>query len=428
MIGKIKRFFLQDFVRITSWSSISYAIRVAGQFVVSKVLAITVGPAGIAILGQMSNIAAIVQSFGSAGISLGVTKFVAEHETDAAQQRKVINNALKLVCVTSVVAALAMLVSFKYLGESFFKGNTYNTVLIVAGVSVIFFSINNVIIAVVNGLKLYKLYVILNTVNSVVGLLLSLVFINVWGLTGALYSVVLAPALLFFVTYLCIYKKEWFSFSFLFEKFDTAILKKLSRFSIMAINNAVVGTIGQIVLRNIIIRNTSIHDAGLWDAMTKLTTGYMMLLTVNIQVYFLPTLASITDSRATWRELMKANKIVIPLLCVALFFLYLFRSQVIMLLFTREFLTITDFFKYQLIGDAIKISSWIFAYIMYARAMTRQLIITDNVFTLTYIILAYFLVPHMQLKGVYIAYMVNSSLYFVFIFFFIRRYLFKKAK
>jgi O-antigen/teichoic acid export membrane protein len=428
MLSRIKKLLLQDFVRIVSWSSVSYFIKIVSQFVVSKVLAITIGPSGLAILGQVTNLVSIVQSVGSAGISIGVTKYVAEYANDEAEQRKIINNAFKLVFWTSAVCLLFIITSFRFIGDSFFGSRDYDTVIIVSGLTVFLFSINNIVIAVINGLKLFRLYVVINTLNSLLNLILALIFVYFWGLSGALISVVLTPGLLFFVSYFFVYKKTWLSFDFFSIKFDREILKKLSKFSLMAINNAIVGAIGQIVLRNIIIKNTSIAEAGLWDSMNKISSSYLLLLTTSIQVYFLPTLASITVAALVWKELLRANKLIIPIITIILFIVFCFREHIILLLFTKDFLPIKEFFGYQLMGDIIKISSWIFAYIMYARAMTRQLIITDNVFTATYILLSYFLIQEFNLKGVYIAYIINNVVYLLFICVFVRNYLFNKTK
>ena len=56
MIKKIKSVLFSDLVKISSKTGIATAVRIAGSFIVSKVLAIFVGPAGLAIMGQLNNV------------------------------------------------------------------------------------------------------------------------------------------------------------------------------------------------------------------------------------------------------------------------------------------------------------------------------------------------------------------------------------
>lgn len=423
MLKKIRKVFLHDLVRITSWSSVSYFIKTVSQFIISKVLAVTIGPAGVAILGQLTNISGIIQSLGSAGISIGVTKYIAENYDNEVEQQKVIDNSLKLVFYTSAGVGLLTLLFFKAINRYFLANSNYSEVVLIAGLTVLLFAINTTIVAVINGLQQYKQYIYITILNSLFNLFLVLVFVKIWGFKGALYALVTTPALLFFISYSFVYKKSWFSFKFLFTKFDYSILKKLSAFSLMAINNAVVGALGQIILRSLIIKRLSITEAGLWDSLTKLSNAYMLLITTSIQVYFLPALAAISDSKLLWKELIRANKILLPLIGTILILIFIFRTEIILLLFTKQFLPLQEYFKFQLVGDLIKISSWIFAYTMYARAMTKRLILTDNFFTALNISLAYLFVIKMHLAGIFVAYLCSSLIYFVFIVVFIRKQL-----
>ena len=84
-------------------------------------------------------------------------------------------------------------------------------------------------------------------------------------------------------------------------------------------------------------------------------------------------------------------------------------------------------FALQLIGDLIKIASWIIAYTMYAKAMVKNLIITDNIFTFFYVGISYLFLTHSNfgLSSVYYAYIINNLVYLVFIYFLMKKYLLK---
>jgi len=105
--------------------------------------------------------------------------------------------------------------------------------------------------------------------------------------------------------------------------------------------------------------------------------------------------------------------------------LFLLRGLIINVLFSHEFFLMKDIFIYQLIGDLIKVAGWMMAYTMYAKAMTRPLIISDNVFTLINLSLCYLLIGPYGLNAVYYAYIINGTIYMVFMYFFLRRYIYR---
>jgi PST family polysaccharide transporter len=51
-------------------------------FVNVKVIAVIIGPAGVALIGQLNNFSAIIMSFATAGITTEVTKYIAQYKDD----------------------------------------------------------------------------------------------------------------------------------------------------------------------------------------------------------------------------------------------------------------------------------------------------------------------------------------------------------
>ena len=120
MRKKIKQAITSDLVKVSSKTGIATAVRIAASFIVSKILAIFVGPSGLAVLGQLNNVGNIIQSLSTAGITVGVTKYVSEYSDDKESQQKVINNALKLTFISSAICTAAVLLSYKFLGTFLF--------------------------------------------------------------------------------------------------------------------------------------------------------------------------------------------------------------------------------------------------------------------------------------------------------------------
>ena len=105
MIGKIKKLFFNDLVKISSWIGVSTAIRIGSQFIISKILAIFIGPSGLALMGQLTNVVNVFQAAASGGITIGVTKYVAQFDDDKKQFLYVHTNtsAILFLAITSLI-------------------------------------------------------------------------------------------------------------------------------------------------------------------------------------------------------------------------------------------------------------------------------------------------------------------------------------
>ena len=289
------------------------------------------------------------------------------------------------------------------------------------------FSFNSIITAIVNGFKQFKLYVVINICTSLLSLFLTAISAYFFGVQGVLLSFVLSPTIVFFISWYLVRKEGWINYNFLSVKTNRKVLKLLSGFALMAINNAVVGAIAQIAIRTFITGQMDLKVAGIWDGMNRLSAAYLLLITTSIQVYYLPTLSFIKDKKLLWKEIIKTEKIIIPISLIIFVVIFFCRGIIIEVLFTKEFYLMKSVFALQLIGDFIKIISWIIAYTMYAKAMTKNLILTDNIFTFIYVTISYYFLKHTDfgLKSVYYAFILNNTIYLVFIFLFMRNKLLK---
>ena len=427
MIRKLQGIIKSDLIKVSSQTGISTLVRIGASFIISKVLAIFVGPAGLAVMGQFNNLANILQSLSTGGITLGVTKYISEYADDKIKQSEIINNSIKVVLICSALCTLFVVLFYQLLGNYFFKNNEYNTILLILGLTLILFGFNSLIAAIVNGFKQFKLFVIINICTSIVSLIFTSIFSYFFGVQGALLSFVLSPAIVFFISWYLVRRQQWVHYNFLAIKTNKNVLKSLSRFALMAINNAVVGAIAQIAIRTFITGHMDLTVAGIWDGMNRLSAAYLLLITTSIQVYYLPTLSFIKNNKLLWKEIIKTEKIIMPitfLMFVAIFFC---RGLIINVLFTKEFYLMKSVFALQLFGDFIKIASWIIAYTMYAKAMTKNLIITDNIFTFIYVAISYIFLNHTNfgLNSVYYAFILNNCIYLVFMYFFMRNKLLK---
>jgi O-antigen/teichoic acid export membrane protein len=168
-----------------------------------------------------------------------------------------------------------------------------------------------------------------------------------------------------------------------------------------------------ILVRDHIATALSINQAGYWQAMCYISTVYLTIVTTSLSVYYLPRLAATSDRQALRAELVNGYQIIMPIVVAAALMLYFMRERVVHILFSDDFFPMLVLFRWMLIGDVVKLASWLLAYLMVAKAMTRAFIVTEIAFSFNFVLLAMILIGKYGLEGVAYAYVANYAIYWI---------------
>lgn len=402
-----------NLLKTSALNGISVLIKTVTMFVLNKILAVYVGPSGYAAIGQFQNFIQIITAFAGSSINTAVVKYTAEYYEDESKQRAIWKTAGTLVVLFSTIVAFFILIFQRQLSLYIFKTTEYQSIFVWFAVFLLFFNFNTLFLSILNGKKEISKLVIANIAGSLVSLAVTGLLAIKFGLYGALVALTVNQSIVFFVTLLICYKSKWFRVTDLFGKIDPGVLKKLSSFGLMAIVSIVFGNLAQIILRNIIIANYDLNHAGYWDAMTRLSGGYLMFVSTILSVYYLPRLSELKIYKDIKQEVNYGYKVILPLACLMSLSIYLFQDFIIGILFTKEFLPMKELMFWQLLGDVIKIGSWIVSFMMLSKAMTKIFIITEAFFALSIIPLSIIFIRYFGFKGIAMAFALNCLLYWI---------------
>lgn len=195
--------------------------------------------------------------------------------------------------------------------------------------------------------------------------------------------------------------------------FDKSEAKKLMSFSAMAITSALTVPISHMVVRDYIGATLSWDDAGYWQAIWYISTIYLMVVTTALGVYYLPKLSEITEKTVLRKEILQGYKVIMPIVILLSLTIFLLKDVIIWILFSEQFIPMRELFLWQLIGDVIKMASWLISYLMLAKAMTKVFVITEILFSLSFVFLSIEFVSNFGLEGVTYAFTLNSFIYFL---------------
>jgi len=425
-LNPIKKIIETDLFKITSLNSLSVLLKIGIGLITSKLLAVFVGPSGMALVGNLRNFSSSLESITTLGFQNGVVKYVAEHKNDKSHLQKIIATAFISLLFVAVVSSFILFFLAAFWNRQIF-GNNFDYQIIFKAIALVlpWYAISAFLLSVINGLGKFKEVIWTNITGNAIGLLVSFYMIWNYKTLGALLSIVISPSLLFFVTFYFIRKELSLSSIVKFRNFDFETIKKLSSYSLMALVSSVLGPLVYLVIRKNVIEVVGLEQAGFWETMTRISTYYMMFITTILSVYFFPKLSIAKNNKETKNIFRTFYKNILPLFVLAVTVIYFARFFIIKLLFTSDFLPVTTLFFWQLTGDILKSAAWILGYQFFAKKMTKAFILSEIASLTVLYFLSYYFVAAFGIQGIVMAQALDNFIYLLGLAVYFRKSLFE---
>lgn len=412
--------------KVTSLNSISIILKIGIGVISSKVLAVFIGPSGLALTGNLKNFLTSIESIATLGFQNGILKYIVEAKNDEDALRKILSTVFISLLAVSLILSIFLFGFSSYLTTILFGNELrYSIVFKILAVVLPWYASTIFLIVILNGLGKFKKVIYVNIFGNVLGLLFTVFAVLNYKTLGALFSIIIPPTLLFFIAFYAINKEIRFFDLISRHSFDFKVLKNLSSYSLMALVSSVFGSLVFLAIRNNIIDVLGVEKAGYWEAMTRISNYYLLFISTILSVYFFPKLAFSTSKKAL-RNVIKSYYIgVLPLFVIGLVILFFLRVFFIKLFFTKEFLPVSDLFFWQLFGDTFKAASLILGYQFYAKKLTLAFIVTELISLLMMFTFCHFFIITYGIKGIVMAHSLTYFIYFLILLFYFRKNLIK---
>lgn len=408
--------------KITSLNSFSVGLKIAIGLITSKVLAIFVGPSGMALVGNLRNFLTSLESVSTLGFQTGIVKYVAENQKNESEIKKIIGTVfISLLCIALVLSIVLYFLASFWNDKILNPNSDYAVVFKILAVALPWYAVSVFLLAVLNGLSKFKKVIWINIIGNVIGLLLSLVLILNFRTLGALAAIVITPSLLFFVTFYFLQKEINFMEAVRIQFYDFKIIKKLLPYSLMALVSSVFGPIVFLAVRNNIILNLGIDQAGYWETMTRISSYYLLFVTTLLSVYFLPKLSNAKTNQETKTIFWSYYKTILPVFIIGVTLLYFLRFFIIKLLFAADFLPVESLFLWQLLGDVFKVCSLILGFQFLAKKMTAAFIMSELASLAVLYFSSVYFIRIFGIEGVVMAQAFDNFLYLIVVCIYFRK-------
>ncbi|HEV7122106.1 MAG TPA: O-antigen translocase [Rhodanobacter sp.] len=412
-----------NIARTGFYTGIATAARLLAGLVAIKLVAWFAGPEGVGKLGQFMSLMSLLAVLAGGGIAAAVVKYVAEYRDQPQMLSRLLSAALWYAfCASCLMGGVALLLS-RQIASWLLGDPQYAGLIRVLAVAQLGIALLNYVLAVINGFMDVRRLAFIQVSGSVIGIVM-MVWLARWlHLYGALLALVLSQVLWLLVGLPSWWRSSYFRRRMLQPHYDREMTSRLASFSVMTITSAVLPPLVNIAVRDHLALQFGWGRVGYWQAVSKVSDAYLLFLTTAINIHYLPKLASTHGRAALMGELRDAYRYILPAVVMLAATVYVLRDRVTRLLFTPDFAAANALYGPQLVGDVIKIASFILSYLMLAKAMAKLFVISECVFAASYLVLVYVFVARFGLVGAMYAFAVNYLLYFVFTLLVARHYL-----
>lgn len=402
-----------NFAKVTILSGIVTCFRLICGLLISKMVAIYTGPAGIANLGQLQNFVTFVNGFISSQVSQGVNRYSAENKSNYEHAQPYWRASIKLSAIACCfIISIGVFSSGQISNYLFHKDELY-WLVIVALIVLPLNIVNNIFLGVLNGLGEYNRFFLANVFAIASALISMTALVYFMGLKGALIAAALNNAIAGIWLIVIIVKRPWFKFKYWIGQVPSYHLKEMRKYFLMGIIGALTGPISLIAVRTILTNDFSLEYAGYWQAVSKISEAYLAVLTTALTVYYFPKTAAAKTRHDYLSVLKTGTTIVVPLALLMAAAIFLLKDFIIILLFSADFSKARGLFLFQNIGDFLRISSWLFATILLAKGYFKINACLEIVFSILFPLLVKVFIVSFNFEGVSIAYCLTYTLYFI---------------
>lgn len=389
------------------------SLKIVAGILISKFIAVYIGPQGMALIGNLRNFLTAVQTVTIAGLYKGVVRFISQFKEDAVELTKTLSTVFYFGFFSSVLLAFLCYYNAEFINDFIFSSN-YNYSYIIETLAIVlpFYALNMFAFSIMNGFSKHKYLLLINILGQVLGLLVSLLLIYRNNIDGALIAIVITPALNLLITIVGIAFRRSLMSSIKITQVSFSVLNKLSPYMLMALVSAIALPIVMIIIRNYLIDEIGIKAAGYWTAMTRVSDYYLMFFNSLMALYILPRFSEINSKRAFRKEVFSFYKTIMPGFLVLLLIIYLSRSLLINILFTEDFRPVEDLFGYQILGDIARVLSMVIAYQFLAKKMFAHFVILEVFLFVMLYLSSIYLIDDFGLKGAVMGHCLSYFMYF----------------
>lgn len=388
------------------------------QLIRSKVIAVLLGPVGMGIMGLLTSTLSLVTSITNFGLGTSAVRDISE--ANAMGNRGRIKNTLSvfrtLVWGTGLLGSCLSLFLSPWLSRLTFGNYDYTWAFALLSVTLLITQLTAGQSALLQGMRQIKWLAKAGVYSSTAGLILTLPLYYFFGINGIVPALILTAIIVFIVQY-------YFSHKI---KIQTRLLpfkqafqmgKPMLRLGFMLSLSGLIAVAASYLVRIFIVHIGDVAEVGLYNAGFAIVSSYVGMIFTAMSTDYFPRLSAVNNDVKASNELIKQQSEVVlllmtPILCGFLIFI----NPIVIILYSREFLPISEMLLWAGFGMFFKSGSWAIGYLILARGDSRMFFFSElviNIYMLALNCLGYYF---LGLEGLGISFVVAYILVYLQVF------------
>lgn len=397
-----------------SWSAAQTGVRLCLGVASAKISAVYLGPPGIALVGQLVSLLQLLQGAISTAANTAIVSLTAERHSSPARLYELWATALRIVWALSfaacgVVAVVSVPLSDWLLGDS-----RYWAALLLCGIAIVIGASESAIASILNGLKQVDLIAKINIGSSVLEVTLFAAMVYFFGLWGGLIGTSAMYVVRILVTVSVAIRTGHVLPNRLKGHFNRLDARAIFHFYPMLLAQAIALPLAQIVVRNLVIDETSLTTAGHLQSAWRLSDMYVGVMTTALGLYFVAHYSGLEVGQERARVLRTTVLQILALAVVAAGSVYALRDLIITLVLTKDFLPMGELLPFHLIGDVLKLAGYPLAMALVAERRSAWYISQAGGGPLIFALATMALLPTFQAQAAPMAYAASHLAAFLF--------------
>ncbi len=283
--------------------------------------------------------------------------------------------------------------------------------LLVFSAVLVFGLLSNIVVSCANGAQDFRTIAIVNISTGLSSLLAMVAMVTNFGLTGALLAASLLPLVTFLIALYLARKKNWWPRKPMSSAFSSSEFRSIASFVPVAIVNSVGPPILQLIIRGHVIADSGMNSVGLLQGVMRISDLYVGIAGSVLAMYFFPKFCEAQTSFEFSRQVRRSVFFIGSLGLLVGSAIYLLRDIVVVFVFTKQFLPMTELFGWQTVGGVLKIISWPLAFALLAKANALAYAAFEILTLVTWWLLAVYFIEQNGTVGATQAYAVTYAIY-----------------
>lgn len=384
----------------------------------SKFVAVLLGPSGMGIMGLLLSTTGLITRLTNFGLGTSAVKDIAAAFGSGNSNRidTVITVVRRMVWITGILGVIITALFSSWLSQITFGNKNYTIAFIWLSISLLLTQLSSGQLVILQGLRKLQYLAKANLLGSVFGLIVTIPLYYIWGVDG-IVPAIMGTAIFSLILSWYYSGKVKIKKVKLTTKQTLAEGKNMLQIGLMISLSGFFSVAAAHIVRIFISRIGGVDQVGLYNAGFAILYTYFGLIFSAMATDYYPRLSAVAnDNLICNKTINQQSEIAILILAPILMIFLVFINWVIILLYSRQFISVSDMIYWATLGIFFKASSWAIAFLFLAKGESKIYFWTEvsaNTIKLFFNILGYYLGG---LSGLGISFVIYYFLYLLQVF------------